>query len=110
MLFTCMLCGMTGFALFAEAPSAAIFVVGIPFLSFWGLVSPAMQSFMMLAWNRYSALRGLRHADRRCRLTRKKWNKVSNAKAETLAWKTCDLFRGGRIARSRRVTLRHQDR
>jgi hypothetical protein len=75
MLFTCMLCGMTGFALFAEAPSAAIFVVGIPFLSFWGLVSPAMQSFMMLAWNRYSALRGLRHADRRCRLTRKNGTK-----------------------------------
>jgi hypothetical protein len=43
-------------------------------------------------------------------IDKKKWNKVSNAKAETLAWKSCDLFGGGRIARSRRVTLRHPDR
>jgi MFS transporter, DHA1 family, tetracycline resistance protein len=45
-MFTGMLFGMTGFALFALAPSTAIFLVGIPFLSLWGLGSPAMQSLM----------------------------------------------------------------
>jgi DHA1 family tetracycline resistance protein-like MFS transporter len=45
-LFTGMLCGITGFALFAVAPGTAIFMIGIPFLSLWGLASPAMQSLM----------------------------------------------------------------
>jgi DHA1 family tetracycline resistance protein-like MFS transporter len=41
-----MLCGVTGFAFFALAPSTAIFFVGIPFMSLWGLASPAMQALM----------------------------------------------------------------
>jgi MFS transporter, DHA1 family, tetracycline resistance protein len=45
-LFTGMLCGVIGFALFALAPSTAIFLIGIPFLSLWGLGSPPMQSLM----------------------------------------------------------------
>jgi MFS transporter, DHA1 family, tetracycline resistance protein len=45
-MFTGMLCGVIGFALFALAPSTAIFLVGIPFLSLWGLGSPAVQSLM----------------------------------------------------------------
>jgi MFS transporter, DHA1 family, tetracycline resistance protein len=45
-MFTGMLCGVTGFAFFALAPSTAIFFVGIPFLSLWGLASPAMQALM----------------------------------------------------------------
>jgi DHA1 family tetracycline resistance protein-like MFS transporter len=45
-LFTGMTCGVIGFALFALAPSTAIFLIGIPFLSLWGLGSPPMQSLM----------------------------------------------------------------
>jgi len=45
-LFTGMVCGMAGFAMFAFAPSTAIFVIGIPLLSLWGLTSPPMQSLM----------------------------------------------------------------
>jgi DHA1 family tetracycline resistance protein-like MFS transporter len=45
-MFTGMLCGVAGFAFFALAPSTAIFVIGIPFLSLWGLASPAMQALM----------------------------------------------------------------
>jgi len=45
-LFTGMVCGMAGFATFAFAPSTAIFVIGIPLLSLWGLTSPPMQSLM----------------------------------------------------------------
>jgi MFS transporter, DHA1 family, tetracycline resistance protein len=45
-LFTGMACGMAGFATFAFAPSTAIFVIGIPLLSLWGLTSPPMQSLM----------------------------------------------------------------
>jgi DHA1 family tetracycline resistance protein-like MFS transporter len=45
-MFTGMLCGVAGFAFFALAPGTAIFVIGIPFLSLWGLASPAMQALM----------------------------------------------------------------
>jgi MFS transporter, DHA1 family, tetracycline resistance protein len=45
-LFTGMVCGMAGFATFAFAPSTAIFVIGIPLLSLWGLTNPPMQSLM----------------------------------------------------------------
>jgi len=45
-LFTGMVCGMVGFATFAFAPNTAIFVIGIPLLSLWGLTSPPMQSLM----------------------------------------------------------------
>ena len=45
-LYTGMLCGVTGFVLFALAPATPLFLVGIPFLSLWGLASPAMQSLM----------------------------------------------------------------
>lgn len=45
-MFTGMLCGVTGFAFFALAPSTAIFMIGIPFLSLWGLASPAVQALM----------------------------------------------------------------
>jgi MFS transporter, DHA1 family, tetracycline resistance protein len=45
-MFTGMLCGVAGFALFALAPSTAIFAIGIPFLSLWGLASPAVQALM----------------------------------------------------------------
>jgi MFS transporter, DHA1 family, tetracycline resistance protein len=45
-MFTGMLCGVAGFALFALAPGTAIFLIGIPFLSLWGLASPAVQALM----------------------------------------------------------------
>jgi MFS transporter, DHA1 family, tetracycline resistance protein len=45
-LFTGMLCGVTGFVFFAAAPSSAVFMIGIPFVSLWGLASPAMQALM----------------------------------------------------------------
>lgn len=45
-MFTGMLCGIAGFAIFAAAPSTAIFVAGVPLLSLWGLASPPMQALM----------------------------------------------------------------
>jgi MFS transporter, DHA1 family, tetracycline resistance protein len=45
-LFTGMLCGVAGFVIFAVAPSSAIFMTGIVFISLWGLASPAMQELM----------------------------------------------------------------
>ncbi len=45
-LFTGMICGIAGFSMFAFAPSTAIFMIGIPLLSLWGLTSPPMQSLM----------------------------------------------------------------
>jgi MFS transporter, DHA1 family, tetracycline resistance protein len=45
-MFTGMLCGVAGFVIFAAAPSTALFVVGVPLLSLWGLASPPMQSIM----------------------------------------------------------------
>ena len=45
-LFTGMLCGVSGFVFFAVAPSSAIFMIGIAFISLWGLASPAMQALM----------------------------------------------------------------
>jgi MFS transporter, DHA1 family, tetracycline resistance protein len=43
-LYTGLLCGIAGFVLFAIAPDTPLFMLGIPFLSLWGLASPAMQS------------------------------------------------------------------
>jgi MFS transporter, DHA1 family, tetracycline resistance protein len=43
-LYTGLLCGIAGFVLFAIAPDTSLFMLGIPFLSLWGLASPAMQS------------------------------------------------------------------
>jgi DHA1 family tetracycline resistance protein-like MFS transporter len=45
-LYTGLTCGLAGFATFAVAPTTAIFVIGIPLLSLWGLSSPPMQSLM----------------------------------------------------------------
>ena len=45
-LYTGLLCGLAGFSVFAAAPSTAIFMIGIPLLSLWGLASPPMQSLM----------------------------------------------------------------
>jgi DHA1 family tetracycline resistance protein-like MFS transporter len=45
-LYTGLTCGLAGFATFAIAPNTAIFVIGIPLLSLWGLSSPPMQSLM----------------------------------------------------------------
>ncbi len=45
-LFTGMLCGLVGFFVFGWARTTAIFFVGIPLLSLWGLTSPPMQSLM----------------------------------------------------------------
>jgi DHA1 family tetracycline resistance protein-like MFS transporter len=45
-MFTGLLCGVAGFAIFAAAPGTAIFILGVPLLSLWGLASPALQSLM----------------------------------------------------------------
>jgi DHA1 family tetracycline resistance protein-like MFS transporter len=45
-MFTGLLCGVAGFAVFALAPSTPILLAGIPLLSLWGLSSPPMQSLM----------------------------------------------------------------
>jgi DHA1 family tetracycline resistance protein-like MFS transporter len=45
-LFTGMACGVAGFAVFAAAPTTPILLIGLPLLSLWGLMSPAMQSLM----------------------------------------------------------------
>jgi MFS transporter, DHA1 family, tetracycline resistance protein len=45
-LFTGMAFGIAGFSFFAASPSTAIFLIGIPLLSLWGLTSPAMQALM----------------------------------------------------------------
>jgi DHA1 family tetracycline resistance protein-like MFS transporter len=45
-MFTGMLSGIAGFAVFALAPSTAIFMIALPLLSLWGLASPPMQSLM----------------------------------------------------------------
>jgi MFS transporter, DHA1 family, tetracycline resistance protein len=45
-LYTGLICGIAGFAVFAFAPSTGFFVLGIPLLSLWGLSSPPMQSLM----------------------------------------------------------------
>jgi DHA1 family tetracycline resistance protein-like MFS transporter len=39
-------CAAVGFTLWAFAPNAAVFVVGIVFVSLWGLMTPASQSLM----------------------------------------------------------------
>ena len=45
-MLTGMLCGIAGFAIFAAAPGTAIFVIGVPLVSLWGLASPPMQALM----------------------------------------------------------------
>jgi DHA1 family tetracycline resistance protein-like MFS transporter len=45
-MLTGMLCGIAGFAIFAAAPGTAIFVMGVPLVSLWGLASPPMQALM----------------------------------------------------------------
>jgi DHA1 family tetracycline resistance protein-like MFS transporter len=45
-LYTGLISGIAGFAVFAFAPSTGLFVLGIPLLSLWGLSSPPMQSLM----------------------------------------------------------------
>jgi MFS transporter, DHA1 family, tetracycline resistance protein len=45
-MFTGMICGIIGFSILALAPNTAIFFLSLPFLSLWGLGSPAMQGLM----------------------------------------------------------------
>jgi MFS transporter, DHA1 family, tetracycline resistance protein len=45
-LFTGLICGVAGFAMFAAAPNTPIMLAGIPLLSLWGLTSPPMQALM----------------------------------------------------------------
>jgi MFS transporter, DHA1 family, tetracycline resistance protein len=45
-MFTGMLSGIAGFAIFAAAPFTSIFVIGVPLLSLWGLASPPIQALM----------------------------------------------------------------
>jgi MFS transporter, DHA1 family, tetracycline resistance protein len=39
-------CGITGFALFAVAPIGSVFLVGMAFVSLWGVANPSIQSLM----------------------------------------------------------------
>lgn len=41
-----LLFGICGFGLFALAPNTAIFLIGCPLISLWGLAGPSMQSLM----------------------------------------------------------------
>jgi DHA1 family tetracycline resistance protein-like MFS transporter len=45
-MFTGMICGIIGFSLFALAPNTVTLMAGLPFLSLWGLGSPAVQGLM----------------------------------------------------------------
>jgi len=45
-LFAGLLFGIVGFGLFALAPNTAIFLIGVPLISLWGLAGPSMQSLM----------------------------------------------------------------
>jgi MFS transporter, DHA1 family, tetracycline resistance protein len=45
-LFTGLVCGVAGFAVFAAAPNTITMMLGMPLLSLWGLSSPPMQSLM----------------------------------------------------------------
>ena len=45
-LYTGMLFGCTGFALYAVASNTTVFLIGCPFIALWGLAGPAMQSMM----------------------------------------------------------------
>lgn len=37
-------CGLAGFAIYAFAPSGAVFLAGIPVMAFWGLANPSVQA------------------------------------------------------------------
>ena len=41
-----LLCGAAGFAIYAGAPTGAIFLIGVPMLALWGMGNPTMQAFM----------------------------------------------------------------
>jgi DHA1 family tetracycline resistance protein-like MFS transporter len=45
-LFTGLIFGMLGFAVYAAAPTTLIFIIGCPLVSLWGLAGPAMQGLM----------------------------------------------------------------
>lgn len=45
-LFTGLLFGISGFALYASAPNTILFLVGCPLIALWGLAGPSMQSLM----------------------------------------------------------------
>ena len=38
-----MICGVTGFVLYASAPNSALFLTAFPFIALWGLANPALQ-------------------------------------------------------------------
>src|SRR5262249_31913944 len=39
-------CGALGFAIYGVAPTGALFLIGVPVMSFWGLANPAIQGLM----------------------------------------------------------------
>jgi DHA1 family tetracycline resistance protein-like MFS transporter len=45
-LFTGLLFGIAGFAVYAGAPNGIIFLIGCPLISLWGLAGPAIQGLM----------------------------------------------------------------
>ena len=45
-LFAGLLAGALGFAIYAIAPSGALFMAGVPVVALWGLASPAAQALM----------------------------------------------------------------
>ena len=45
-VLTGLLFGAAGFALYGLAPTGALFLVGVPVMSLWGIAGPAMQSQM----------------------------------------------------------------
>lgn len=45
-LFTGLLFGVLGFAVYTVAPNTAIFIIGCPLVSLWGLAGPAVQGLM----------------------------------------------------------------
>jgi MFS transporter, DHA1 family, tetracycline resistance protein len=45
-VLTGLLFGAAGFALYGLAPTGALFLVGVPVMSLWGIAGPAMQSLM----------------------------------------------------------------
>jgi DHA1 family tetracycline resistance protein-like MFS transporter len=45
-LFLALLSGAAGFAMYGWAPTARLFVIGVPIMGLWGLYGPAVQSLM----------------------------------------------------------------
>lgn len=41
-----LLCGSTGFFIYGVAPTGALFLIGVPIMSLWGLTGPTVQSLM----------------------------------------------------------------